>query len=218
MWQEWTAKITLNGEELYIVLIQDISLHNQPNALRCELMCNRNHLSSERETLWQREFADVTEAKTYCEMEYGIRDADWQDKITQPYRFQFDYEITNLGVPQPIPVGFDNGRLLICFANREDENGAVRQALNICGTRDGLKHLAAMCLLCADSEQYDPAFYIHLEDMINVETDIEITIRSPNYLEVLGSRQFSDFKGTAISVSENDFEEQSSGNDLKPLK
>jgi hypothetical protein len=114
--------------------------------------------------------------------------------------FQFDYKVKTQGVPQPYPIAEPNSRILIRFSTAEGENGRTRQVLNICGTREGLKYLAAMLVLCADSEKYDPEFHIHLEDLEEVETDIEVAVRAPVYLEMLRKGEFSEAKGTSISI------------------
>ncbi|MEN6449301.1 MAG: hypothetical protein ABFC96_02325 [Thermoguttaceae bacterium] len=196
MWRERVARSTTRGEELHLVVVEDLSPPVDPDECRCELFVNRRHLSAEREEVFRRAFANVADARAYCAREYGVGASDWQDRIIQSYTFQFDYEITNLGVPQPIPVGFDESKIVLRLAPREDENGVITSALSICGTREGLRRLAAMCLLCADAEQYDPEFHIHLENDADIESDIVATIRAPAYLDILTSRQFSEFHGT----------------------
>ncbi len=178
---------------MHLVLVEDSSLPVDPHERPCELFVNRHHLSAEREEVFRRTFANLAEAQDYCVKEYDVRAEHWQDRITQSYTFQFNYEVTNLGVPQPLPVGFEDSKIVFRFAPREDGDGKISPALNICGTREGLKRLAAMCLLCADSEQYAPDFHVHLEDDTGVETNIDATIRAPGYLESLVSGHFSEF-------------------------
>ena len=116
--------------------------------------------------------------------------------------FQFNYKVTTRGVPQPYPIAAPNSRIIFRFSPAEDENGQARQVLNICGTREGLEYLAAMLVLCADSEKYDPEFHIHLEDLKEVEADIDVTVRAPVYLEVLRKGEFSETKGAPIPISQ----------------
>ncbi len=116
------------------------------------------------------------------------------------YCFRFNYKVTQRGVPQPYPLATPNSIIVFRFSPAEDETGAVRTVLNICGTRAGLKRLAAMLVLCADSEQYDPEFHIHLEAVKGVETDLDVTLRAPVYLDSLRKGQFREFKSTWISL------------------
>ena len=120
--------------------------------------------------------------------------------------------MSNLGVPQPYPVAPPNTHLVFRFSPAEDEDGRTTRVLNICGTREGLEYLAAMLVLCADSEKYDPLFHIHLENMEGVETDTEVTLRAPGYLNSLRGGSFTEFKGTPIPI-EDDEDSRSSPDD-----
>jgi hypothetical protein len=119
---------------------------------------------------------------------------------TSHYSFEFDYTVTSVGVPQPFPVPPANPSILFRLSPAENDEGRKFSVLNICGNREGLEYLAAMILLSADSAKYDPEFHIHLEHVEGVETDIDVTIRAPAYLNRLKSRGFSEIKGTPIEI------------------
>jgi len=116
------------------------------------------------------------------------------------YSFEFEYTVTTQGVPQPYPVRPPNLRVLFRLSPAEDENGRKFSVMNICGNRDGLEYLAAMLLLCGDSAKYDPEFHVHLEGIEGFETDMDVTIRAPAYLDVLDKEEFSEAKGTPIPL------------------
>ncbi len=195
MWRESVAKSKSTGEELYQVLI-DYSADWPKEEFNCELFVNRHHLSVKRETVFRREFGSLEEAREFCSKEYDVRANDWQIRLAFPYVFQFDYEVTNVGVPQPVPIGFADATIVFRYSEREDfDTGEKRSALNICGSREGLRRLAAMCLLCADSASYDDSFHIHLEDLKGFEGDIEVTIRAPSYLGIIRSGHFNEGTG-----------------------
>jgi hypothetical protein len=200
MWRERIARTSTGPEELCLVLIEDIAPTGERDEPVCELFVNRNHFSRDREQITRAEFASVAEAQEHCLRKYGVRSADWMDQITFAHTFQFDYTVTNMGVPQPYPIVIPNARILFRLSPAEDENGRSYQVLNICGNREGLERLAAMLVLAANSDKYDPDFHIHLEDWEGIETDMEATIRSPAYMECLVSQQFTEFKGTKIAI------------------
>jgi len=117
---------------------------------------------------------------------------------THRYAFEFDFTVTSVGIPQPYPDPPKNARILFRYSTAESDGGKQRQVLNVCGNVEGLKYLAAMLLLTADSDQYDPEFHIHLEHMPGVESDRDVTIRAPVYLDILKSGEFTEFKGEPI--------------------
>jgi hypothetical protein len=63
-----------------------------------------------------------------------------------------------------------------------------------------LKRLAALLLLCADGERYDPGFHVHL-DRDDTDPgkrpyftgDIDVTLRAPSYLAVLKADTFREW-------------------------
>ena len=116
------------------------------------------------------------------------------------YSFDFNYTVTTEGVPQPYPVPPSNPSILFRISSAENEDGREFPVLNICGNPEGLEYLAAMLVLSAHSEKYDPYFHIHLEDEKCVETDMDVTIRAPAYLETLKKGEFSEFKGSRIPL------------------
>ncbi|MGO8750818.1 MAG: hypothetical protein ACLQNE_33120 [Thermoguttaceae bacterium] len=202
MWREWIARSTAEQEELHLVLSERLSAAEEPDEPACQLMVNRHHLSRDRELVTSRDFADLTQAQEYCFKKYGVAIDDWRHEITLPYTFQFSYTVSNFGIPQPYPVASPEARIVFRCSPIEDENGRARTGLNICGTREGLKRLAAMLVLCADSEKYDPEFHIHLEDQQGIEADMDVTIRAPVYLDTLRSGEFGEFKGTPIRIND----------------
>lgn len=116
--------------------------------------------------------------------------------------FEFNYTLTNLGQPQPYPVASPDARIVFRCSPIENEDGQTRMGLNICGTREGLKHLAAMLILCADSDKYDPEFHIHLDEQQGVDADMDVTIRAPIYLDALQNGEFQEFKGNPIRLDD----------------
>jgi|GEM_PF-4857472 len=114
------------------------------------------------------------------------------------YSFEFEYTVTTQGVPQPYPVVPANARVLFRLSPAVDETGRAFSVLNICGNREGLEYLAAMLVLSGDSAKHDPFFHIHLEDMEGFETDMDVTIRAPSYLDALDKGEFSEAKGAPI--------------------
>jgi hypothetical protein len=213
MLREWVARSTAGQEDLYLVLIEDLSPPaDSDERAACQLMINRHHLSRDREQIASMDFTDLAHAQDYCFKEYGVAPGDWMHEIRLPCAFRFNYTVSNSGVPQPYPVASPNAKILFRFTPAEDEDGRSRRVLNICGTREGMERLAAMLVLCADSEKYDPEFHIHLEDQHWVETDIDVTIRAPVYLDVLRSAEFSEFKGTKLPLPPDDAAEDPSPN------
>jgi hypothetical protein len=88
------------------------------------------------------------------------------------------------------------------------EAGAVRfdhtfrfeyAVLSVCGNREGLRRLAALLLLCADGERYDPSFHIHLDCEPGPPREpfftgnIDVTLRAPVYLDVLKDGSFREW-------------------------
>ena len=205
---EWVARSTVGQEELYLVLIEDTSpLADAP----CFLVVHHHYLTRDREPIASRYFTDLAEAQDYCLKEYAVALGDWLHEITFPCTFEFNYTLSSLGIPEPYPVAAPDARIALLLSPIEDEDGRTRNGLNICGTREGLRHLAAMLVLCADSDKYDPEFHVHLERLQCVEADMDVTIRSPVYLDSLRSRKFSESKGT-IRFTIDDDEEESSPN------
>jgi hypothetical protein len=114
------------------------------------------------------------------------------------YVFAFDFTVSAAGIPQPYPVPPADPQILFRYSIAKTDGGSDRQVLNVCGNAEGLKDLAAMLLLTADSEKYDPEFHIHLENMPGVEADSDVTIRAPVYLDILRRSEFTEFKGEPI--------------------
>ena len=144
----------------------------------------------------------MAQARDYCLKHYGVAPGDWLHEIVLSYVCKFKYTVTNCGIPQPYPIASPDARIVFRCSPIESEDNQTRTGLNICGTREGLKRLAAMLILCADSDNYDPEFHIHLEAQHGVEADMDVTIRAPVYLDRLQGGQFSEFKGTPIRIDD----------------
>ncbi len=180
----------IENEELWFVIPKKLfSEGNDP----FELYVYRNYLSKKRETIETAYFNSLAEAKEHCRLKYGIQDSDWKTEIRLGYEFRFDYKVTSSGVPQPVVLGFEDAEILIrkgkVFVGARQK---IQPSINICGNREGLRQLAAMLLLAADSAQYDDSFHIHLEDRDSVDTDIITTIRAPGYLSILKEGSFRE--------------------------
>ena len=200
MWRERFAISTAKGEELTLVLIEEAA-DSTDDKIGCDLMVYRHHLSANRECVFSRDFAGLDAAQEFCAREYDVQIADWQDPITQTYRFEFDYQVSNIGVAQPFPLGFAGRRVVFRLSERSaDDVRGRKPVLDICGSREGLRWLAALCLLSADSAKYDEWFHIHLENQEGLDSNIDATIRAPNYLEGISSRKFQEYKGDNIPL------------------
>jgi hypothetical protein len=130
----------------------------------------------------------------------GIAHMSKKNERRVRYAFTFDYAVSTVGIPQPYPVPQGNPQILFRYSSADTDRGE-RRVLNVCGNAEGLKYLAAMLLLTADSEKYDPEFHIHLDAIPGVEADGDVTIRAPVYLDVLRSGEFAEYKGESIPYS-----------------
>jgi hypothetical protein len=201
---ERVAKSIVDGEELLFIVREDNSLSLEPDDCRCELSAVRHYFSVKRENVFTKECANIREAQEYCAREYGIEVSEWKEEVFLPYDFHFDYTVSSGGVPQPYPTGFPDRKIVIRVLERDfmkaDNEVEKQPVLNICGNREGLKYLAALCLLTADSEQYDDSFHIHLEHQIGFDTNIAATLRAPVYVDVIRSGEFDEFSAEPIHV------------------
>lgn len=131
-------------------------------------------------------FASIILAEQYAQQEHSVSVTDWLDDAPFHYDFHFDYTVSYTGVPQPSLLDSPGAKLVFRLETEDTPDGKDGQALHICGNKDGLRRLAARLLLCADSEQYDESFHIHLDHHDEeLTTNISVTLRSPSYLESL---------------------------------
>lgn len=173
---------TIDGKSLHFILVEECySDNNEPFTL----FVNEKHYSAERSERTRAYFYSREEALLYCQQEYGIETNEWKEEFRFTHNFDFDYRVTDFGVPQPYLESLEDGRVIFKLGRRigpeEDKPVTV---LNISGNRQGLQRLAALLLLCAESEQFDKTFHIHLEDLEGfILPDFPITLRSPSYFE-----------------------------------
>jgi hypothetical protein len=178
------AHKNINNEELHFVLVdENYSDNDEPYTL----FVYANHYSVER-TERSREFFNTSEeAFEYCQQTYGINQAEWKREIRFTQSFQFEYGVTNLGVPQPYLIGFDDGKVIFSLSEKDEGSDNSARVLSISGNREGLQRLAAMLLLCVDGERFDRLLHMHLEDQEGYifSDDMSVTLRSPAYFESL---------------------------------
>lgn len=207
---ETIATTMYQGEELHFVLLDHTDEMCEPGAPVCEVMVYRCHLSPEREHVFSQEFLSIAEAKEFFRKEYGVPPDDWGLPPTFAKEFAFEYQVTNVGCAQPHPIGFDDAKIIFRLSTCDDRDGGrgPSQELDICGTKEGLRQLAAICLLCADSAQYDEFFHAHLEGHENVSSNIGVTIRAPSYFAGMSKKQSSETSGTMVDVPKDPSDER----------
>lgn len=188
------ARKTVEGKERHFVLLDECYLDDLPFTL----FVHADHYSADRTELCRMGFVSLEAALKHCQRAYKIGQNEWQDEITFSQSFQFEYGMTDLGVPRPYPLGFDDGQAVFRLGTRECGDGTTITVLNVCGDRDGLQHLAALLLLCADGEQYNDFHHVHLEDEEGILTDIPVTLRCPAYLESLLREEFKEGSVRAV--------------------
>ena len=206
-WREWIAKSAV-GEELHLVIIEDLSPKRAPDEPACELMVSRHYLSRDRKWIASVEFSDLAQAQAYCQKEYGVVLHNWTNKITFRRSYEFNYQVSSQGVFQAHPITPLGTKIVFRSTIFEDEDGQTKHGLTICGNREGFEELAAMFMLFADSEKYDPDFHIHLEDHGEVEADLNVLIQMPAALEFVRAPEYRTFKGTSIPIPPDDAEDQ----------
>lgn len=168
----------INGEEHTFVLLEEcFSEDDEPYTL----FAYTNYYSASRSEQSRMFFKSSELAFEYCEQFYDIPKNSWVSKKRLVQEFHFEYAISAWGKPQPYLLDFENGETL--FLVTENSN---TQTLNISGNREGLRRLAAMLIICAESEKYDEFFHIHLEDKGGfILPDLPVILRSPSYFEPL---------------------------------
>lgn len=197
------AQTTIDNENFHFVLVNECySDGDEPFTL----FLYTHHYSAKRSERDRLFFHTQEAAFAYCLNKYHIGQNEWKNQIRFQKDFRFEYEVTNLGIPQPRPLGFENGKIVARLGERTDNSGNREAVLNLSGNRDGLRRLAAMFIVCAESEQFDNHFHIHLEDDDFALLDIPITLRSPSYFDhfVKDKKLHEGSAKTTIEYEEND--------------
>ncbi|MCP4608496.1 MAG: hypothetical protein GY845_07265 [Planctomycetes bacterium] len=167
-------------EDLHFILVNECySDDGEP----ITLFIHVNHYSAERDERARKFFRSFEQAIEYCKQEYGIDPDEWKIQVRFIRDFQFEYSVTHIGVPQPYPLGFEEGQVIFRIDEEESNCGSKMKVLNICGNGSGLQRLAALLLLCAEGERYERFLHMHLEDEEGFLLDIPVTLRSPSYFE-----------------------------------
>lgn len=185
------AQKTINGELLHFILVEECySDDDEPFTL----FVNEKYYSAERAERIRIYFHSREEALLYCHQEYGLEINEWEEEFRFTYNFDFEYGVTDLGIPQPYLKSLEDGRVIFKLGqrigSREDKTVS---ALNISGNRQGLQRLGALLLLCAESEQFDKTFHIHLEDLEGfILPNFPVTLRNPSYFEEIGRSKWKE--------------------------
>jgi len=194
---ELVASNVIAGVELHFVLVEEAySEGDEPFTL----FVHSDHYSAARREI-ERAFFDTLEAgQAYCRAEYDVAPQRWRSAENISFRrdFAFEFAVTNRGVAQPYPVGFDEAEVVFRLGQVEHPDPPSTPVLDVCGNADGLRRLAAWLLLCADGEQFDPGFHVHLDrdDQGDAGSDIDVTLRGPGYFSILRERPLRQWSAT----------------------
>ena len=194
------ASKRVDGKEHHFVLVDECYLGDMPFTL----FVHADHYSADRAELDRMGFGSLEAAFEYCQTTYGINQDEWQSQVRFSQSFQFEYSVTDRGVPRPYPLGFGDVQVVLKLNEREESDGTTTTVLNVCGDRGGLQYMAALLLLCADGEQYSGSFHVHLEDEKDVLTDMPVTLRCPAYLESLLRDEFREGSARAVIYETNE--------------
>ena len=207
---ECVARTAVDGEERHLVLVEEVySDAGEP----WTLLVNADHYGAGRRTLAKAYYWDLAAAQADCRDRYGVRAEDWvsAEAIRFGHVFRFDYAITNQGVPQPYPLGFDGAEVVFALGEVQHPDGPSTPVLNVSGNPDGLRRLAALLLLCAESERYDAQFHVHLDREPVVPgqrpfltSDLDVTLRAPAYLADLKDGSFREWTAAVDLGDESD--------------
>jgi len=195
------------------MLFEDLSPTREPDETACQLMVYRHYRSRDREVIAGADFADLEQAQAYCLTQYGVAAGDWKNAITFRRSYEFNYKVSSHGVFQAYPVTPRGTQIVFRSSVFEDEHGQTKRGLSICGNREGFEELAAIFMLFADSEKYDPEFHIHLEDSEEVETELNVSIHPPSALDFVRTPEFREFKGTSTPIPPDDTQNSSPNTD-----
>ena len=210
---ELVARILVGQEERHLVLIEAVYADTgEP----WTLLVNAEHYSIGRHTLECAYYWSLAAAQADCRDRFGVRDVDWVEAgaVRFDHTFRFEYAVTNQGVPQPYPVGFEGGEVLFGLGEVLHSDAPATAVLNVCGNREGLRRLAALLLLCADGEKYDPSFHIHLDCEPGPPREpfftgnIDVTLRAPVYLDVLKEGSFREWSMDIDVDNEEDSDDE----------
>ena len=89
-----------------------------------------------------------------------------------------------------------------CFDSREIQHAdaPATRVLNVCGNPEGLRRLAALLLLCAARQRYDPKFHVQLDREPEARGeppfftwDVDVTSRAPGFLDALKHGSFLEW-------------------------
>jgi hypothetical protein len=193
---ELIARAIVGEEERHLVLAQEVySDSGEP----WTLFVNANHYSASRRTVEKSYYWDLSTAQEDCRERFGVRTSEWVsgDGFRFAEIFRFDYSITNQGLPQPYPLGFEGAEVVFALDKAERPDGSSTSVLNVSGNPDGLRRLAALLILCAESERYDAGFHVHLDhesatpgEPPFLASSLDVTLRAPSYLDVLKDGSF----------------------------
>jgi hypothetical protein len=210
---ELVARMVVDGEERHLVLVEEVySDVGEP----WTLFVNADHYGTGRRTVEKAYYWDLDAAQADCQERYGVRAKEWVagDAVRFGQTFRFDYAVTNQGIPQPYPLGFDGAEVFFALDKAEHLDGPSTAVLNVCGNPDGLRRLAALLILCAESERYDARFHVHLDNEPDapgerafLTGDLDVMLRAPAYLADLKDGTFRERNADGAfgdEVDEND--------------
>jgi hypothetical protein len=204
---ELVARTLVDGQERHLVIIEEVySDAGEP----WTLFVNADHYDVGRRTLDKAYYWDLNAAQVDCLDRYGVHAEDWLagDGIRFPKVFRFDYSVTHQGAPQPYPREFDGAEVFFGLDKAEHADGPSTPVLNISGNPEGLRRLAALLILCAESERYDARFHVHLDresgapgERAFLTGDLDVTLRAPAYLADLKEGLFRE-QNTVVDVTD----------------
>ena len=211
---ELVARIVVNQEERHLVLVEEVYADSgEP----WTLFVNVDHYGAGRHTLEQAYYWTLAAAQSDCRDRFGVRAEDWLDAgaVRFGHVFRFDYRVTNQGVPQPYPLGFEGAEVLFRLGEVQHPDGPGSPVLNVCGNQEGLRRLAALLLLCADGQKYDGDFHVHLDrepagigEPPFLTADLDVTLRAPSYLAALRDGTFREWSADVDLREEADGEDE----------
>jgi hypothetical protein len=211
---ELVARIVVGEEERHLVLVEEgYAETGEP----WTLFVNADHYAAGRRTVEQAYYWTLAAAQADCHDRFGVHLGDWVEAESVRFSqvFRFEYGVTNQGVPQPYPFGFEGGEVLIRLGEVQHPDVPPTPVLNVCGNRDGLRRLAALLLLCADGQRYDPAFHVHLAPEPEAlgespffSGDVDVTLRAPSYLAALKDGSFREWSADVNLRDETDEDDE----------
>ena len=173
---EHFVEINYNDSPLVLMILIDEEDQS------AELLISRDHFSAKRKYSF-KSFDSLKMAQLYCETNYNVGVSSWGKTPIFSKKFEFNYSVSNYGTPQPQTQGFEEAVLKIEVTPATEETKdliAQHNKIEITGNPAGLRKLAAQLLLCADSEEYDEYFHIHMSSQ---KSNLELTLLAPNYFK-----------------------------------